>query len=111
MINQTKPLICTFMQLSAALAPLHLWNPGYVADLHDVWKKGAPTPNSIIRNPKDYDERKQQAGNYEARIVFPSLLAQWIENVATARGIPCTPQQAFLAVMGHADIGGTKPGA
>lgn len=82
-----KPLICTFYELCVVLASLHLWEPKHIADLHDVWKKGAPTPTSIIRNPKDYDERKRQAGNYEARIVLPTLLTTWIENIASARGV------------------------
>lgn len=82
-----KPLICTFHELCTVLATLHLWEPRHIADLHDVWKKGAPTPNSRILNPKDYDERKKQAGNYEARIVLPTLLTNWIETIASARGM------------------------
>lgn len=82
----TKPIITPFWKLMLAFASLHGYEQRHIDTLHDVWLKGAPAPNSILRNPKDYDPRYLQEGNYEARIVFPSLLARWITDVAQQRG-------------------------
>lgn len=83
-----KPIITPFWRLAQAFAPLHIWRKKHLDSLHDVWKQGAPDPRSNIRNPKGYDPRHPQMGNYEARIVFPGLLAKWITDVAQERGIP-----------------------
>ena len=92
--HNRQPVICTFRMLSFALAPLHVWNLADVDRLHDVWKMGAPTPDSIVRNPVGYDPRKAQQGNVEKRIVLPSALEQWVQDVATRRGISATYEQA-----------------
>ena len=99
---QLKPMIVTFYQLSAALADLHQWHPADVSRLHDVWQAGAPMPHSIIRNPKGYDPRKQQAGNHEAHIVLPTLLIQWVVDVSARRGFPYSNEQAAALLMGKA---------
>lgn len=95
---QSKPIIATFPQLAASLQSLHFWHKERVSELHDIWKKGAPTPNSIIRAPKHYDPRKVQPGNYEARIVFPNLLLKWVRERAKAQGAALTDQQIILLV-------------
>lgn len=90
----SKPLICTFAQLQHALQRLHRWNPALIADLHDVWLKGAPTPDSIIRQPNGYDPRLVQAGNVEKRIVFPKLLESWMQHVGAKQGVQMTSADA-----------------
>lgn len=94
-----KPLIITFRDLAHNFAPLHQWYPPDVDNLHDIWSAGAPTPNSIIRNPKHYDPRKLQAGNFEAHIIIPSMLTQWVVDVCKRRGI--TPKVAQQLVSGE----------
>ena len=86
-MTQPKPLICTFYDLASATAALHLGDKTMLSDLHDVWLKGAAMPNTIIRNSKNYDPRRKQRGNYEARIVFPTLLASWVKQVVDKRGM------------------------
>jgi hypothetical protein len=104
-IEQGKPLLTTFVELRDALSPLHIHQKAWVDSLHDVWKKGAPTPDSIIRSPKGYDERLRQAGNVEKRIVLPTPLADWIMQVSAARGTPVNFKQAMRMVNGEADFG------
>lgn len=64
----------TFSDLCDALAPLHLGNPAWIADLHDCWLKGAPSPDSIVRNPHHNDprnaEQQERFGNVEKRLVL-----------------------------------------
>lgn len=95
-----KPLITTFHELSKNLAPLHMWHKPDVDNLHDIWVKSTPTPNSIIRDPKHNDPRRQRAGNYEARIIVPSMLTQWVIDVANRRGITIEKAQALVTGKG-----------
>lgn len=95
-----KPLVCTFLDLAHAFQTLHMWDKRYVSRLHDVWKLGAPTPDSRILVPSEYDERKRQPGNVEKRVVFPSKLAQWILETSAARGTPYTPAEASRIING-----------
>lgn len=93
-----KPIIITFRELATNLAPLHMWHKSDVDNLHDVFLKGAVTPDSIIRNPKHYDPRLKQYGNYEARIMIPAMLSQWVVDVCQRRGI--TPEVGQGLVTG-----------
>ena len=106
LVGEGQPLQVTFVELREALAPLHLHDKAFVDRLHDVWKQGAPTPDSIIRDPKGYDERKRQLGNVEKRLVFPTPLAQWLVEVSAARGMPYTMSQALKIVDGNAETYG-----
>lgn len=99
------PLMVPFYVLAAAMAPLHMWDTRYLSTLHDVWKCGAPTPDSIIRNARGYDERKVQPGNVERRIILPSRLAVWIVEMSAIRGYPYTYRQALNMALGQADYG------
>lgn len=97
---QAKPIICTFYELSGALRSVHLGVKADVDRLHDVWKMGAPTPASRVRQPKIYDPRVPQGhlGNFEARIVFPKALASWTQDVLRRRGSAITTDQALRLV-------------
>lgn len=104
-IPGVQPLIVTFYDLTALFEPLHQRDAGDIARLHDIWMQGAPTPDTRILNPKHYDERKRQPGNYEKRIVFPPLLAQWVMDVSKRRGFPYTERQVYNMLAGRADYG------
>lgn len=99
-MNDVQPLICTFRQLARTMLPLHQMERRYLDTLHDVWRRGAPTPNSIIRRPKNYDERLRQRGNYEARIVPAPWVAAWVRDVATERGFPIDDALALKIMEG-----------
>ena len=61
------------------------------ARLHDIWKLGAPTPTSIIRDIKNYDERK---GNEAVKHIIPTAWLQpFIQEVSDRRGIPLSKNE------------------
>lgn len=100
---QMKPVFVTFRALVIVLYDLHLGQKAPIDRLHDVWKLGAPSPDSIVRDPRHYDERVRQAGNVEKRLLLPEPLAQWIEEASAARGMPLSSRQAMNMVFGEAD--------
>lgn len=100
-----RPLVCTYRELAGALAPLHGGDAGLLAGLHDIWLEGAPTPDSIIRNPRGYDPRLYQPGNVERRLVLPNKLAAWVQQASAQRGMPLAARQAYNLIAGHADYG------
>lgn len=111
-IELGKPVIVTFRDLRAALFALHQNIKADVDSLHDVWLTGAPTPDSIILNPKGYDPRMAQAGNIEKRIISPVTLAKWIQDTSARRGMPLDWRQCLNIAEGRADYGvdmHTKP--
>jgi hypothetical protein len=93
--NRPKPIIATFPELFYAMKTLHRFQKKHVDNLHDIWKRGAPTPNSRVKYTKGYDPRKSQPGNYEARIVFPTLLSKWIQETAHEIGVDVQPADAL----------------
>jgi hypothetical protein len=100
-IQRLKPLIVTWLDLYQATYALHLADKADVDRLHDLWKMGAPTPDSrILRS--SYDPRLVQPGNVEKRIVFPSALAKWIVDVSRRRGFPYSETQAIAMTQGEA---------
>src|SRR5688572_4992993 len=101
MTTEIKPLFVSFRQLRDAFMMLHLGDMSMIADLHDVWKQGAPSPDSIIRHPKEYDERKRQAGNVEKRLILPTVLMGWILTASQKRGIPFSAAQAAALLEGR----------
>lgn len=104
-LNAGQPLIVSFLDLVTALAPLHHNERPHVDTLHDLWKRGAPTPDSIILNPKGYDPRKVQAGNVVKRILSPLQVAEWIKDVSTAHGMPLDLRQCLNILDGREDYG------
>lgn len=101
---QIKPLSLTFRELRDVFAPLHLFDPVMVDDLHDIWKMGAPTPDSIIRDPREYDERRRQPGNFEARLILPTQLMKWILSATAKRGMPISAAQAAALLEGKVQL-------
>lgn len=102
-MQNPKPLVCTFYHLVKATEALHQGDKGMIADLHDIWLKGAPTPDSRLLLMKHYDPRKVQTGNIEKRIVLPTLMAQWIHRVSAQRGFPYTWRQSMNIALGQPD--------
>lgn len=99
------PIFVTFRELTAVLAPLHLGVQADLDRLHDIWKQGAPSPDSVIRTPARYDPRVGQAGNVEKRLMLYTQLAQWIVDVSARRGFPYTLKQTVNLLHGRADYG------
>ena len=106
-----KPLFLTFRELWAVTYALHLGEKRWVDTLHDVYVSGAPSPQSIIRDPRGYDERKAQPGNDVERLILPTKFAAWVMDVSRARGYPYSMKQAMGLLHGEADYGfdQTKP--
>lgn len=106
---ETNVIMCEFHELVAALEPLHLNEPAHVARLHDIWRMGMSTPESIVDGngykASGFDERKPQAHARVRRIVLPHQFAEWIVDVSRLRGIPFTPAQALNIALGKADFG------
>lgn len=93
--TRPKPIIATFPELFYAMKSLHRFQKKHVDNLHDCWMKGAPSPRSRVLNPKGFDERKAQHGNYVARIVFPTLLTKWVQETAHEIGVDVQPADAL----------------
>lgn len=107
MSRQLPAVMITWHALHLAMFPLHM---GIKADedrLHDIWKMGAPTPDSRIVT-KTHDPRTPVAGNVEKRIVFFAQLKPWVVDVAYRRGQPLTPQQAHSICVQTAKTLGTQ---
>ena len=69
--RKLPPLQVTYAELSKILGPLtvgYAWGEGTI---HDLWILGAPCPHDTTR-----------------RIVFPTQLAKWLEDVLTRQGRP-----------------------
>lgn len=96
-----KPIFATFPELMTTFTLLHQGDLNLVSELHDIWKLGAPSPDSIIRNPRDYDERKRQPGNYEARLIFPTSLMKWVKDAAARRGMQLSDAQVAALLQGE----------
>ena len=97
------PIItCEFWQLVIALEALHQKEPAKIASLHDVWKQGVPTPNSVVLNPLHFDERYDQRarGNRVSRTVPPLKLAEWIRQRSAELGLPLTAEEAMSITAG-----------
>lgn len=93
-----KPVSLTFFQLSVSLQSLHEWHKPDVDRLHDVWLRGAPTPDSRILDIAHYDPRKVQQGNVEKRLIIPALFVAWFNEVAERRGLNLQPDTAYEAL-------------
>ena len=104
---ETNIIICAFWELVASTVSLHANDPAAISRLHDVWREGMPSPESIIHahEYKGFDERLQQKHASVRRIVLPKGLAQWIVEQSAARGMPMTPTQAYNIACGKVDYG------
>lgn len=77
--KRLPPLILTENELTAVLSPLTMgykWGEETIADL---WRCGAPTPNS----------------NHK-RIILPNKLLEWLEDVLARQGRPLDETAAIF---------------
>jgi len=70
---------------------------GEVNDLYDVWKLGAPTPDSIIRDPKHFNPEHD---NTVKRVIPTEWLRPVLKNLADKRGINLTEELAEAILYG-----------
>lgn len=70
----------------------------HIADLYDIWKMGAPTPDSIIRNPKHYNP---EIDNSVRRIIPLYWLRTYLTNLAASRGIPLSREEVTIILEGE----------
>lgn len=108
-VEEYKPVFVSFVDMYGMFAPLHMGHKPHVDALHDCWLMGAPSPDSIVRNPKGYDPRVKQTGNDERRLLMYIPVAKWIVDVSTARSFPYTMRQALNILEGKADYGFDAP--
>lgn len=81
--DMTQPRIVTFAQLRQKLAPfLAVSEREATLELHDLWKLGAPTPDS-----GPHVEEK--------RILFPNQFSKWWKEMAQKYGWEVTPMEAY----------------
>ncbi len=73
-MSNLPPLIMTYPQLEAVLLPLTIGYAWGMDTIHDLWKIGAPTPDSTPISEK--------------RIIFPGQLIKWLDDVLTRQGRP-----------------------
>lgn len=106
-MTSTTIMMCTFADLATATESLHLGDRAHLDRLHDVWKLGAVTPDSVVHSHEylGLDERQNQRHARVRRIVLPSKLAEWMVDVSKARGMPYTYAQACNIACGRADYG------
>jgi hypothetical protein len=97
-------MIVTFRQLLEAFDPLILGQKFWVDLLYDVWKQGAPMPDSIITtpnyNPIFHDDVR--------RFVLPDSLKYWLKEIFKHRGMTLTEEQLNNILQGKADLGDLK---
>lgn len=87
--DMTKPRIVTFQQLRDKLAPYLSASPREATlELHDLWRLGAPTPDS-------------GPGVEEKRILFPGQFSKWWRELCQRRGWEITPVEAYNGCAHH----------
>lgn len=100
-IQTANPLIATYTELLAAFAPLIQGDskktPEWKRELHDLWKLGAPLPNTVLATSKNYENMP--------RVILPMTLAKWVVKVSEERGMPLTMRQALNILNGQEDYG------
>jgi hypothetical protein len=106
-IFETNVIMCQFWELEQSTWFLHQGDKDAIDRLHDIWRRGVATPESIIlaHEYKGFDERQKQAHARVRRIVLPKDFAQWLVDESARRGMPMTPSQAYNIACGKIDYG------
>ena len=106
-ISHADALFCTWVQLYAALEPLHQGDKADVDRLHDIWlTAGVPAPSYTVALPgKRFDERHPRPGDHLTHILPPTALVKWIQDVSARRGFPYSERQSLSIAMGREDYG------
>lgn len=100
-----QPVFVPYYVLHAIMEPLHMNDKAWTDKLHDVWRAGVCSPDSIILDVKKFDERGKQTGNNVKRLLMPNKLASWMVECSAARGIPFTMDQALDLARGRSNYG------
>ena len=74
--KRKPPLMLTFAEALTVLLPVTAGYKWGEDTIRDLWKMGAPTPNSPLNTPQ------------ERRIIFPGQLAKWLVDVLERQGLP-----------------------
>lgn len=96
-----KPIVVEFWKLTFVLRSIHKYRKADVDRLHDIWKLGAPSPDSRVLTPKGYDPRVNQLltmGNREQRTVFPTQLQKWLKDIIMQDGLAISDEDALKLV-------------
>jgi hypothetical protein len=101
-----NPLVCTWLELRAAFAALHLNIEADVTRLHDVYVNSVPDASYRVALPGEmFDERRPRPGDNLKHVINPLALAKWIEEVSAKHGFPYTARQALNIAQGIEDYG------
>lgn len=104
-VDVAQPVICSWVQLARATQDLHRWEKGPLDELHDIWLKGAPTPDyQVAVAGKTFDERRPRVGDVLTHIVPPLPIAQWIKTMSARRGFPYSDRQALAITQGQVEL-------
>lgn len=109
---ETNVIMCEFWELERDTFVLHQGDKDAISRLHDIWRQGMPTPQSIIHahEYEGFDERKAQKHAHVKRIVLPQMLATWFVEESKRRGMAMTPSQALNIACGKLDFGSGAEG-
>lgn len=94
-MNQKNSVIVSdFNGLLRAFSPLIMGEKSEIENLYDIWKMGAPTPDSIILDVKNYRPEEHNQSYGRVKKVIPTLwLEKWLTDLATRRGIPLSSME------------------
>lgn len=84
-----EPRIVTFEELKRVLGPyLKIAGPSAILELHDLWKMGAPTPDS-------------GPGRVEKRILLPSQFNKWWNDLMRRYGMALSAKETLRGLPRH----------
>lgn len=83
-----RPVCLSLADLETILAPLVIGYKWGQETIHDLWKLGAPMP-----------PMPGQASGADVRLIVPSQLMAWLEDVLKRQGRPLSESAALYARM------------
>ena len=89
-------LVVSYNDLLRAFRWLINDNKGLKADLYDIWSKGAPSPDSIIRDVKHYRPDVDDPKTGVVKRVLPiAWLKPFLKSAANRNGIPLSDTEIY----------------
>lgn len=95
----------SYRELAVAMYPLHMGDQAELDKLHDIWRMGVPSPNSMVTSEhvrRGYDERRD---DNIRRLLMPRQLIAWMVDASAKRGMAFTWAQAYSLFNGNANYG------
>ena len=86
--HNLRPVTMTYQALHAALEPIARGYPWAEGTIRDLWLLGSPQPPQF----------GSQAG-LDERLILPSQLMAWLEDVLNRQGRPLSTSAALYAQM------------